>query len=100
MAILRGRRPKTAWEESIHDQLQKTMNWSPDQFNQQPDGRWVNVHGVEGFPLSWSQLISQFSKKNKKVQQVNANSTNEGLKKTNERLQKIVTDFENCGDLR
>jgi hypothetical protein len=39
------RRQKTNREEALHNQIQQAMNWSPDYFYKDKDGKYRNAKG-------------------------------------------------------
>ena len=55
------RRERTAREDSLHDQIQAAMNWSPEMFTQREDGRWFNARGEEAVCMSLEEALKKYS---------------------------------------
>jgi len=51
------RRTRTAREDALHDQIQRAMNWSPEHFTLQKDGKYRNAYGVEGVRISLDEFM-------------------------------------------
>jgi len=59
------RRIRTQREDGLHDQIQQAMNWSPEKFYLEEDGKYRNAYGQEGVCMTLEELMEMDEKGNK-----------------------------------
>lgn len=53
---------RTKREDDMHDQIQRAMNWSPEHFHLDEDGKYRNAYGKEGVVMTLEELLGRSDK--------------------------------------
>lgn len=67
MAIIQGKRVKSAREEALHGVIQQAMNWRPEHAHLCPDGKYWDAYGKEYVRMSWSEFLKRHEVKEEVV---------------------------------